>query len=136
MAARTPKQILIGAIIALTILECLGLALGASMSWYFRTFAVFEPLTPGELSQNTAFAILVSVMLLINVAGTLAFAFSRESYGVPALAVIQAADIAVTVVIMVWRSTEPLLDSLEFSAAPAITLVLLAVLGRSFQRRA
>ena len=136
MGGRTPRQILIGAIVALAILECLGWTLGVFFSWHFRSLAIFEPLTPDELSQNTEFAVLVSVMLLINVAGTLTFTFSRDGYGLPALAVIQAADIAVTVVIFVWRSTEPLLGSLEFSVPPAFTLLLLAILWRSFPRRA
>ena len=135
MAGWTPKQILIGVITVLAVLECLGWALGASMSWHFRSLAIFEPLTPDQLSENTEFAIILSVMLVINVAGILAFIFSHDSYGLPTLAVIQAADIAVTVVTFVWRTTELLLG-LEFSVPPALTLLLLATLWRSFRRRA
>jgi hypothetical protein len=136
MGARTPRQILIGAIVALASIECLGWALGTIGSWRFRTLAVFEPLTPDQLSENTEFAILLSVVLVINVAGILAFIFRRDSYGLPTLAVIQAADIAVTVVTFVWRSSEPLLGSLEFSVPPAGILVLLAMLRRSVPRHA
>jgi hypothetical protein len=135
MAQWTPKQILIGVITVLAILECLGWAVGAFSSWLFRGLAFFEPLTPDQLSQNTEFAVLVSMMLLVNVAGALAFIFSRNGYGLPALALVQVADVAVTVLIFVWRSTEPVSGSLEFSLLPAFTLLLLAVLWRSFPRR-
>ena len=126
----------LGAITVLAVLECLGWALGAFFSWMFRGLAIFQPLTPDQLSQNTEFAVLVSVMLVINVAGAIAFVFRRGGYGLPALAVVQVVDVALIVLIFVWRSTEPLIGSLEFSVPPAFTLLLLAVLWRSFPGRA
>ena len=132
MAGWTPKQTLVWVIGLLAMLECFGWAVATYYSWLLRTVGYFELLTSEQVSANTQFAVLISAMLVVNGAGALAFVLSSDSYGLPILTVVQGVDVVVTIAATLFRSTDPIGASLELSAAPALTLVLIAILWRAF----
>jgi len=132
MAGWTRKQILIGITVALAMIDCAGWAVSTLLIWWFRTAGFFEPLTPEQLSVNTQFAVVVSALLVLNIAGALAFILTRGGYGLPVLALVQAVDIVATVILVNMRaSTPPPASTMaELVAVPTAALVLLAVLWR------
>ncbi len=136
MAGWTPKQILSGSIVVLAMLECLGWAIGTFYNWILRDANFFgPPPTAAEVSVNTQFAVLVSLILILNVAGTLAFILRSGGYGLPVLAAAQAADILGTIFFIYVRGASPKWTFLEVGAVPILSLLLLAVLWRAFPKR-
>jgi len=135
MAGWTPKQILIGAIVVLAMLDCLGWAIATFYSWLLRDAGFFEPLSAGQVAENTQFAVIVSAVLLLNVAGTLAFIFSNGGYGLPVLAVVQGVDLVATLVLAGGHVTS-LSSLVGLAVAPVLALVGLATLWRGFRQEA
>ena len=131
MAGWTHKQILIGITVVLAMIDCAGWAVSTLLIWWFRTAGFFEPLTPEQLSVNTQFAVVVSALLVLNIAGALAFILARGGYG-PVLAVVQVVDIVATLILVnVRASTPPPASTMaELVAVPTAALVLMAVLWR------
>jgi len=137
MARWTPKQILIGTIVAAAMLECLGWATGTFYNWILRDANFFgPPPTAVEVSVNTQFALIVSLMLVLNVAATVAFIFRSAGYGRLVLAAVEGCDIVATIVLTDVRGTSPLWTSVLIGAAPVLTLLLLAILWRASPQRA
>lgn len=79
-------------------------------------------------------AVIVSAVLMLNIAATLTFILPRNGFGLPVLAVVQVADIVATFVLLNLQTSGAWSLSVELSAGPALTLVGLAVLSRTRPR--
>ena len=132
LAGYTPKQILIGAIVVMAMLNCLGWAIATFYAWLLRDASFFEPLAAEQVTENTQFAVLVTAVLIANIAGTLGFTLNTLGYGLPFLMVIQAADVIATPVLLNLHGSPPLSTTLLLTAGPAFVLLSLAILWRAF----
>ena len=118
-------------------LDCLGWAIASFYSWLLRDAALSgPPQTSGEISQNTQFAIVISALLILNVVSTLAFVIGTHSIGLPVLAVVQVIDVVATLVLVNLHGTTSFSTSVQLSAGPALTLLLIAVAWRASPGRA
>jgi hypothetical protein len=134
MAGRPQARILTNFIVVLAVLECLGWAFAFAFASGFLTIYVALTVAPNELFLNPEFrSIVVSSVLLLNIAGTMAFLFRGGGYGVPLLAAVQVVNIGATLGHSLHNYVQLLLE-LRLSAIPAFTLLLLLVLQVAVRR--
>jgi hypothetical protein len=116
-------------IVLLAILNCLGWAIACLFNWSLRTGDPFGYVYTSErVSQNTQVAVVVSAALILTIAGTIAFIARPNGFGLPLLAVVQAADVVAILVRMNLQIPDAWSESLVFSVAPAFTLLVIAML--------
>jgi hypothetical protein len=134
MAGRPQARILTNFIVVLAVLECLGWAFALAFASGFLTIYVELTEAPNELFLNPEVrGIVVFSVLLLNVAGTVAFLFRGGGYGVVFLAAVQMVNTAATLAHSLHNYLQ-LVVELRLSAVPAFTLLLLVVLQVSLRR--
>jgi hypothetical protein len=125
------RHVLVTAISLLSVIECFGWGGACAVSFLYRAGDPFGPAySSDQVAHNTAIAVVVTLLLILNLAGTFAFVLRIGSFWLTFPAAVQVVNIVAVIVLLIIQSNGSS-AALLVMALPAITLLGLAALWRT-----
>jgi hypothetical protein len=135
LATPGQQQFLKYIIALLVILECVAWGVACILTWALLAAYPFGPAyAPDWLVQNTALAVIVTAMLVLNMVTTIAFLRSR-GVGLRLIAMVQGANVLAIIGLLNLQASNSGSGSFPLAATPAFTLLLVVVLWLVSRRR-